>query len=122
MQRRLLFPFAAATLLDSATAHACQAAAPGIVIRYVVKEQTPERVEAAVTNRVERVLAQLPRLTEMNSTTRDGSVDFELQFEGGASEADLAIVRKQLAEVVLGDGIEVVSSAVALSSCSLGRW
>ena len=121
MQRRLLFPFAAAILLDSATAHACQAA-PGIVIRYVVKEQTPERVEAAVTNRVERVLAQLPRLTEMNSTTRDGSVDFELQFEGGASEADLAIVRKQLAEVVLGDGIEVVSSAVALSSCSLGRW
>ena len=109
-------------LLGSAKTHACEASAPRIVIRYLVKEQTPEHVEAAVTNRVEPVLARLPRLREMNSTTRDGSVDFELQFEGGATEADLVTVRQQLAEVVLGDGIEVVSSAVALSSCSLGSW
>ncbi|MDT1837894.1 hypothetical protein FPK49_26725, partial [Acinetobacter baumannii] len=67
-----------------------------VAVRYAVSEQVPERVEASITNPVEKLLANIPRLVELNSNTSHGGVNFELRFEGGATERDLANVKARL--------------------------
>lgn len=119
---RFAMPFLLAAAMPAGGASACEAPAPRIAVQYRVTEQVPERVEALVTNRVERVLAALPRLAGMRSTTGPGSVAIELQFEGGATVADLATVRQRLAEVGPGAGTGVTSSDASLTRACLRGW
>jgi len=103
-------------------AHACQSRAPLVMVHYQVREQLPERVEATVTNPVERILIKLPRVAEINSMTRDGEVAFELQFEGGANDQDLALIRLRIKEIVLDRQVEVISINAVLTSTCLDKW
>lgn len=104
------------------SAPACQAPAPRVMVTYQVREQIPERVEATVTNPVERIFIKLPRVAEINSMTRQGEVAFELQFEGGANEQDLAVVRQRIAEIVLDRDANVISTSIELTSRCLDKW
>lgn len=103
-------------------ASACQAPVPLVMVTYQVREQLPERVEAMVTNPVERIIIKLPHLAGINSITRHGEAAFELQFEGGANEQDLAIVRRSIADIVLDRQVMVIFTSVELASRCLGKW
>lgn len=117
---KLALAVALASSPDSAPA--CQAPVPLVIVTYQVREQLPERVEATVTNPVERIIIKLPRVAEINSMTRQGEVAFELQFEGGANEQDLAVVRKRIAEIILDRQVGVISASVELTSRCLEKW
>lgn len=84
-------------------------AASVVVVRYLVSEQSPERVEEMVTNPLERILAALPRVSKITSTTGHGVVNVEIQFDGGATEQDLATVSKRIEELALDGQVEVTS-------------
>jgi Cu/Ag efflux pump CusA len=71
------------------------AATPGarvVVATLCVAEQAPERVEAAFTTPLEKLLLGLPGVEMINSNTSYGSVALEIHFKGGASEDDAASV------------------------------
>lgn len=121
---RLLTKLALAVVLASSldSASACQAPAPMVMVTYQVREQVPERVESTVTNPVERTLIRLPRVAEINSATRHGEAAFELQFEEGASEQDLVVVRQRIAQIVLDRQVDVISTSVEISSRCAGKW
>ena len=109
-------------MLMSGIAHACESPASVVAIRYLVREQLPERVEASVTNPLERFLVRTPRLTELNSNTGHGTVDFALQFQGGATTDDLAAVKRVVAEVALHERVDVLSSTIELTRTCLNPW
>ena len=122
MQMKARFAIAAAALIMSGGASACQDTVPKVAVHYAVGEQVPERVEAAITNLVEKLLADAPRLVEINSNTGHGVVDIELQFEGGATERDLAVVKARLDGWRADKGIDVISTRVALTMECLNKW
>jgi len=106
---------------------ACQRSAPVVGVQYVVAEQLPERVEAAVTNPLERMMTGLPRLVEINSVTSEGIASFELAFEGGATDDDLALVETRVdafdAERRRAvQGSEARTARVFLTSACMGKW
>lgn len=112
----------AAMLSIGGVAQACQGPFPLVAVHYLVHEQVPERVETAITNPLERVLARLPRLAGMNSVTGHGAVSVELRFDGGATGRDLAIVSEKVGELDLGGAGGVVSTKVFLTSSCLSTW
>jgi len=122
MHPRSTFAFAALIFSASGSALACQHAKPVVAIQTTVNEQSPEQVEARVTNPVEKLLSGLPRLTEMNSNTRQGVVNFELQFDGGATERDLAVVKERLGTRRADVAIDVISTEVLLTRACLETW
>jgi multidrug efflux pump subunit AcrB len=85
----------------------------------LVSEQLPERVEAAVTNPLERTLITLGRVANVNSNTSHGSVYVEVQFEGGATEQDLAIVTERIEQLEFSSDIVVTSRSTDLGPPSL---
>lgn len=106
-------------LLVAATpfvALAAQPAAPIVVVRYLVAEQSPERVEATVTNPLERMLATLARVSSINSATSHGSVDLEIHFEDGATEQDLETVEQHIAEFMFDRDVVVTSRTTLLAA------
>lgn len=106
----------AAMLLGSATAFAAPPTTPVVAVRYLVTEQSPERVEATVTNPIERMLVALPRVSAVNSATRYGSVDLEIHFDEGATEQDLETVERHTAEFVFDPEVEVTSRTAQLAA------
>lgn len=116
------FAVAAITLSLVGGASACNEADQKVAVHYAVDEQLPERVEANVTNPVEKLLADVPRLVELNSNTSHGTVDLELQFEGGATERDLAVVKARIDGWRAGKGIEVKATRVTLTTACLNKW
>jgi len=114
----------AAILLDSATAFAAPPAkpvaavpaVPVVAVRYLVTEQSPERVEATVTNPIERMLVALPRVSAINSATHYGSVDLEIHFDEGATEQDLETVERHTAEFVFDPEVEVTARTTQLAA------
>ncbi len=75
--------------------HAAEPGASGskvVVVVLCVAEQSPERIEAALTTPFEEMLLRLPGVETLNSNTGHGSVEFELHFKGGATEDDAASV------------------------------
>ena len=93
-----------------------------VSIQYLVNEQVPERVEATVTNPLEKLLSRTSRLAELRSMTGQGSAVFEMRFDGGATEQDLATVKQRVQRLTFAEGIQVISMEVSLTSSCLSRW
>ena len=107
---------AAAMLVASELAYAVDPSRSVVAVRYLVSEQLPDRVEETVTDPLERVLIALPRVAEVTSTTDHRSVNVEIQFEGGATEQDLATVSQRIEELVLDGEVRVTSRTAVLTS------
>lgn len=122
MRMKASFACAAVMLSVAGGVLACEGAGPMVAVHYAVSEQVPERVEASITNPVEKLLANIPRLVELNSNTSHGAVDFELRFEGGATERDLANVKARLDGWRADREAGVISSRVALTTECLNKW
>lgn len=122
MQMKAMFGFAAVMLSLASGASACEDTVPKVAVHYAVGEQVPERVEAAITNPVEKLLADVPRLVGLNSNTSHGVVDIELQFEGGATGRDLAVVKARLDGWRADKGIDVISTRITLTTECLSGW
>lgn len=116
MEFKKLSVLAAAMLASSGSAYADQPKLAVVAVRYLVTEQLPERLEKAVMNPLERILAALPRVSEVNSAAGHGFVNLAIQFEGGASEQDLEIVTRRVEELALGSEIVVTSRTISLAS------
>ncbi|WP_306397596.1 hypothetical protein [Telluria beijingensis] len=122
MQMKAMFAFAAAALIMSGGASACQDTVPKVAVHFAVGEQAPERVEAAITNPVEKLLADVPRRGDLYSSTSHGVVDIELHFDGGATERDLAAVKARLDGWRSDKGIDVISTRITLTTACLSKW
>lgn len=85
-----------------------------VVLELCMAEQAPERVEAVLTNPVEKFLIGLPGVKTMNSITGHGGARFELHFEGGAGEDDAANVAQALERSEAGRGAVLLSRSVQL--------
>ncbi|WP_312518121.1 efflux RND transporter permease subunit [Massilia sp.] len=107
---------AAAMLLGSQAASAFEPAPSVVAVRYAVTEQSPERVEQAVTNPLERTLLKLPRVTGISSATSHGSIVLEIQFEGGAQQQDAEAVSRHIEKLVFGSEVVVTSRTVSLAA------
>lgn len=108
---------AAALLAGSGSAYADPPKLAVVAVRYVfVAEQMPERLEKAVIDPLERILVALPRVSALTSTANHGSVNVEIQFQGGASEQDLETVTKRIEGLALGSEIVLASRTVNLAS------
>lgn len=76
-----------------------QAAAPSpqvVIFEMCVAEQVPERIEAALTSPLEKLLRTLPGVGIFKTVTGHGAAQFEIHFKGGATEDDLASVVQEL--------------------------
>lgn len=122
MRMEASFAFAAVMLSVTGGVLACEGAGPMVAVHYTVSEQLPERVEASITNTVEKLLAGVPRLVELNSNTSHGVVDIELRFEGGATERDLAAVKSRLDGWRADNGVNVITARVSLTMECLNKW
>lgn len=87
-----------------------------VAVRYVVTEQSPERVEQAITNPLERTLIALPCVTSIVSATSHGSINLEIQFEGGAKQQDVEAVSRHIERQVFGSEVVVTSRTVSLAA------
>jgi len=122
MQMKTMFAIGAAMLALSSAASACQDTVRKVAIHYAVGERVPERIEAAITNQVEKLLADVPRRGDLKSVTGRGFVDFELWLEGGATERDLAVVKARLDGWRADKGVDVISTRVILTTACLNGW
>jgi multidrug efflux pump subunit AcrB len=86
-----------------------------VAVRYRLSEQSPERLEKMVMEPVERILIALARVSSVTSTASHGYVDFAIRFERGATEQDLAIVEKQVEQIVFGCDVAITSQTVLLA-------
>lgn len=120
LKRQLLF--CAVVLLANSAADACQGPFPMVAVQYLVNEQVPERVEATITNPLEKLFSGTSRLAELRSMTGHGSAAFEMRFDGGATEQDLSTIKERIQRLTLTEGIQVISNEVFLISSCLSRW
>lgn len=107
---------AAAMLLGTQAASAFEPAPSVVAVRYAVTEQSPERVEQAIANPLERTLIKLPRVTGISSSTSQGSIILEIQFEGGAQQQDVEAVDQHIERLVFGSEVVVTSRTVSLAA------
>jgi len=90
-------------------------ASPGVrvvLVELCVAEQEPERVEAAFTTPIEKLLLGLPGVETINSNTGMGGLALEIHFIGGATDDDAASVNLALdrsAPLVLGRTVRLNS-------------
>jgi multidrug efflux pump subunit AcrB len=87
-----------------------------VALRYLSSEQSPELLENWVLEPVERALVSLGRVSSVTATASHGYVDFQIQFEGGATEQDLASVEKQIEKIVFANQVAITSRTVLLGS------
>jgi hypothetical protein len=105
---------ASVLLLAGLPAHADSRSERVVVLVLCTTEQTPERVEAVLTNPVEKLLIGLPGVKTMNSVTGHGGARFEVHFEGGASEDDAISVAQALDGSETGRGGAILSRSIQL--------
>lgn len=117
MCSRRRFAAAAALLALGGIAIACEPEPILVLVSYRVEQQNPSLIEETVTNRLERPLQQLPGVMRIHSMTGQGTVEIEIQFDGGATEQHVAAVARRLDEVGLGE-VTVISRAVRLGKPS----
>ena len=116
MQFKGTLAFVSAMLWGGGIAYAGPPSLSVVLVCYLVSEQLPERVEETVTKPLERMLVALPRVSKVTSTTGHGSVNVEIQFDGGATEQDLATVSKRIEELALDGEVEVTSRTTLVRS------
>ena len=85
-----------------------------VAIRYLSSERSPELLEKKVLEPIERVLFSLGRVSSVNATASHGYVDFQIQFEGGATEQDLASVEKEIEKIVFSSEVAITSRTILL--------
>lgn len=119
MKSTIALVLAAAMLSMALTAHAGRSSPTIVVVSYLVDEQDPARVDRLVTNPAERVLVTIPRISRVHSTTSHGSVHIEIEFEGEATEDDLAAVTERMEALALDSEVVVTSRTVQLKSPDL---
>jgi len=94
VQHRRGFILAAAMLLGAQLVWAGEPPESVVAVRYLVTEQSPERIEAIITNPLERSLLTLPRISRFSSNTGHGFVTVEIEFDGGATQQDVETVQR----------------------------
>lgn len=90
-----------------------------VAVRYVVSEQSPDRVEEKLTSPLERAFIGLVRVDSINSETSHGTVAIEIQFEGGATLQDLAAVNQRIKDFPTDPHITVTSRTAELAVARL---
>ena len=105
---------ASALLLAGMPVHADSVPERVVIVELCIAEQSPERVEAVLTNPVEKFLIGLPGVKTMNSITGHGGARFEVHFEGRASEHDAASIAQALERNEAGRAGAVLSRSVQL--------
>lgn len=78
-----------------------------IAVQYLVNEQVPERVEATITNPVEKLFSRSSRFAGLRSVTSHGSAAFEMRSDGRATEQDLATIKQRVDRLTLAERIQV---------------
>lgn len=118
MLSRRNFSLAIATLATVGMAVAAQPPALVILVHYVVSDRSATRVQDTLTSPLERTLSALPRVVNMASMTGNRAtgvtVDLEIQFEGGATGQDLAVVLGEIARVEINKDIGLTFVSVHL--------
>ena len=93
-----------------------------VAVQYLVDEQAPERVEATITNPLEKLFSGASRLAAWHSITGHGLAAFEIRFDDGATNQDLETVNQLIQKLTLADGIQVIFKEVFRTSSCLSRW
>lgn len=96
------------------SAHAERAPERVVIVELCTAQAGPERVEAMLTNPVEKLLIALPGVATMNSVTGHGGARFEIALKGGASEDDAASVAQALDRSDAGQRATILSRSVQL--------
>ena len=110
-----IFSLAAALLTVADIVNAGEPAGAVVAVRYVVSEQSPDRVEEKLTLPMERALVGLVRVDSINSETSHGTVAIEIQFKGGATLQDLAAVKQRIKDFPTDPHITVTSRTAELA-------
>ena len=116
-----MLALAAALLAGSGSTHADEAKVMVVAVRYEVTEQVPDRLEQTVADPLQHTLMELPGVTALNSTVSHGYVNVDVQFEGGATEKDVATVSRRIDELVLDSEVVVTSRTVRLAPAPTAR-
>jgi multidrug efflux pump subunit AcrB len=95
-------------------AHAEPASLSVVAIHYVVDDKSATRVSETITLPVERTLTKLDRVVGLKSSTSNGTVDIEIQFEQAASEQDLASVKNRIEQLELDSKVAVISRLIEI--------
>ncbi|MEF2266479.1 efflux RND transporter permease subunit [Janthinobacterium sp. LS2A] len=114
MSSKSFFLMAAALFAVAAAAGASQPYAPVVSVQYNISESLPEQLMTLITTPLEQSFYKLERVVQVNSSTSHGSVEIEIQFDGGTSEQDLTRVIRQIEQLNFSDRIHVISRAVLL--------
>lgn len=109
----------AALFTASAGASADRPQAEVVAVRFLVSEQSPERLVQTLLEPAQRALMLLGGVTAINGTAGHGYVGIEIQFEGGATEKDVATVSRRVEELMIDSEILVKSRTVGLAAPSL---
>ena len=106
---------AAALLLGARMVSGGERPGSVVALRYTVTEQSPERIEAALTNPLEKTLRTLPRVSEIRSNTGQAYVAVEIVFEGGATDQDVETVERHVERLAFTPGIVITSRRAVLA-------
>jgi multidrug efflux pump subunit AcrB len=85
-----------------------------VAVNYLLSEQSPDRLEKMMLDPLEHLFFGIPGVSKVTSTAGHGEVNFEVRFEGAASEHDLVTVSKYLDGLSLD--VVVTSRTVRLVS------
>lgn len=116
MLSRRTFSLAVVALAAGATAWASQPANLIVAVRYVLTEQSPDRLEEMVANVIERALVKVPRTSLVTATINQGRVDVDMHFKSGASDQDLIAVTQTLKQIEFGNELQVISLDIGLET------
>ena len=118
MLSRRNFALAAIVLTSVGITLAAEPPSLVVLVQYIVNGNSAQRVEEMLTSPIERSLITLERVADIQSVTahRSGhiAVDVEIQFEGGATEQDLAVVMKRIAQLEFSGDVQATSVSVHL--------
>lgn len=112
----------AALFTASAGASADRPQAEVVAVRFLVSEQSPERLAQALLRPVEGGLMMLGGVTAIDGTAGHGYVGIEIQFEGGATEKDVATVTGRIEELLVDSEIPVTSRTIGLAAPRSARY
>jgi len=115
VQHRRSFILAAGMLLGAQLVSAGEPPESVVAVRYLVTEQSPERIEATITNPLEGSLLTLPRISGCTSNTGHGFVNIEIEFDGGATQQDVETLQRHVEQLRFAPDIVITSRTIVLA-------
>ena len=112
--RRILLLGSLLVLARIAIATPSVASARAVKVQYRLAEQSPDRLETILGDLVARAMVAIPRVAQVRSRFDHGATFFEIQFDGGANESDLAVVASEIDRLQLGDKLDIISREITL--------